>query len=489
MKYDDIVIGAGVSGLSTAILLAQNGRKVAVVEKAPAIAPTIRGFTRDGVYFDTGFHYAAMLGKGCALARLFERLGILPHLRIKENGQTSGDLFFHVPSGFKFQFGETLQDLMVQLTEAFPDEANAIKCYISDLRHLVDQIQRKLFTVVLDPARLFENADLSLGRYLQENFKSPLLQTLLSIHAVLYGSWPDETSLQYHSMITGGYYDQSQQIYNGGHAIAQAFDKELKNNGIDLYTNSAVDQVRLNDSKTVKAVYLENGNVIECENCIYTAHPRLLITMLPKDVFRPIYRNRLVELEDTTSAVVLYCKRKKACSKTDFNTLILAHSLFPGLYADTSEFGNRPLFISHSISDRDTEGISIICPWKYEDMKVWEASGVGNRSSAYSDWKERIAETILHKAMENCSDIIGELDIIDVATPLTFRDYMNAPHGSLYGAKHQLSDMPLLPRTRIKGLYLSGQATLATGVMGAMLSGFQSAALITGEDYRETMES
>jgi len=489
MKYDDIVIGAGVSGLSTAILLAQNGRKVAVVEKAPTIAPTIRGFTRDGIYFDTGFHYAAMLGEGGALARLCERLGVLSHLRIKEKEQGSGDLFFHVPSGFKFRFGETLQDLIGRLTEAFPDEANAIECYVNGLKHFTDQIQRELFAVVMDPVRIFKNANLSVGHYLRENFKSPLLQTLLSIHAVLYGSWPEETSLQYHSIITGGHYDQSQQIYNGGYAIAQAFDKELKNNGIDLYTNSAVDQVRINDNKTVKAVLLENGSIIECENCIYTAHPRLLITMLPEEVFRPIYRSRLVGLEDTISAVVLYCKRKGVRKKADFDTLILAHSLFPGLYAETTQFADRSMFISRSISENDSEGISIICPWKYEDVQMWEKSRIGNRSSAYYDWKARVADTILSKAMENCSDILGELDIIDVATPLTFRDYMNAPHGSLYGAKHRISDMPLLPRTRVKGLYLSGQATLTTGVMGAMLSGFQSAAAITGEDYRKTMES
>ena len=120
---------------------------------------------------------------------------------------------------------------------------------------------------------------------------------------------------------------------------------------------------------------------------------------------------------------------------------------------------------------------------------MWEQSGIGDRDSAYYDWKERIADTILNKAMKSCSDLLGELEIIDVATPLTFRDYMNAPHGSLYGAKHRITDMPLLPRTRVKGLYLSGQATLATGVMGAMLSGFQSAAAITGEDYRKTMKS
>ena len=487
MKYDDIVIGAGVSGLSAAILLAQSGRKVAVVEKAPTIAPTIRGFTRDGVYFDTGFHYAAMLGEGGALARLCERLGVLPHLRIKEQG--SGDLFFHGPSGFKFHFGETLQDLTVRLTEAFPDEADAIEGYTTTLNRFIDQIQCDLFATVMDPMSISENTGLSLDRYLRDNFKSPLLQTLLSIHAVLYGSWPEETSLQYHSMITGGYYDQSQQIYNGGHSIARAFEKELKNNGIDLYTNSSVDQVQLNDNKTVTAVLLKNGRVMECENCTYTAHPRLLVTMLPEGVFRPIYRSRLIDLEDTTSAVVLYCKRKDVSKKTDFDTLILTHSLFPNVFTDTPGLDERPMFISQSVSDKDAEGISIICPWAYADVSQWENSKRGARDAAYYHWKERVAESILKKAMESCSDLLGELDIIVVATPLTFRDYMNAPHGGLYGTKHRLSDMPLLPRTRIKGLYLSGQGTLATGVMGAMLSGFQSAASITGEDYRKTMDS
>jgi all-trans-retinol 13,14-reductase len=211
--------------------------------------------------------------------------------------------------------------------------------------------------------------------------------------------------------------------------------------------------------------------------------------MLPEGVFRPIYRSRLIDLEDTTSAVVLYCKRKKVSKKTDFDTLILTHSLFPDIFTDKTGLDECPMFISQSVSDREIEGISIICPWAYADVRKWGNSRRGARDAAYYSWKERTADRILKKAMESCSDLLGELEVIDVATPLTFRDYMNAPHGGLYGTKHRIVDMPLLTRTRIKGLYLSGQATLATGVMGAMLSGFQSAAAITGEDYRKTMKS
>ncbi|WP_026842265.1 FAD-dependent oxidoreductase [Citrifermentans bremense] len=57
MRYDFAVIGAGVSGITSALILAKHGRSVALLEKAPRTAPLLRGFSRQGVQFDTGFHY------------------------------------------------------------------------------------------------------------------------------------------------------------------------------------------------------------------------------------------------------------------------------------------------------------------------------------------------------------------------------------------------------------------------------------------------
>ena len=75
-QYDYLIAGAGVSGLTAAIILAKAGMKVVIIEQSKAIAPTLRGFIRKGFYFDTGVHYVGAMQEGEALYNCFKYLGI-----------------------------------------------------------------------------------------------------------------------------------------------------------------------------------------------------------------------------------------------------------------------------------------------------------------------------------------------------------------------------------------------------------------------------
>jgi all-trans-retinol 13,14-reductase len=487
MKYDDIVIGAGVSGLTAAILLAQNGRKVAIIEKSGKIAPTIRGFVRNDIYFDTGFHYATMLGREEPFTMLCERLGIMSQIKVREYGKATGDYLYSIKPEFKFQFKSKLHNLAQQLTEIFPGDREAILRFLQNIRNFLDSLNNAFFRIVTNPPAIFEYASQSLAQYVQENFKSPLLQTLICLHAILYGSLPEETPVRYHAMVSGAYYDKSWQILDGGRAITQAFERQLQKYDVSIFTNCSVDKIHISDSKEVKAIALENGDSIECDNCIFTAHPRMLANMLPEGTLRPVYQGRLQKLKDTTSAVVLYCESEKANLEADFHNIILVRRPFPDMFILGDKFADRPMFISRSISDEYIGGLSIICPWSYKDVQQWGMSTTGRRDQSYYAWKKKVADAIISFVKTHCEDKLGNLKIIDMATPLTFRDYMNAPNGCLYGVQHRTADMPFMPRTRVKGLYLSGQAIISAGVMGAMVAGFVSAAAITVEDYNRTM--
>lgn len=52
------VIGGGLSGLSTALLLQQRGYSVCVLEQSTNLGGALTGFVRGGFRFDAGFHYA-----------------------------------------------------------------------------------------------------------------------------------------------------------------------------------------------------------------------------------------------------------------------------------------------------------------------------------------------------------------------------------------------------------------------------------------------
>jgi phytoene desaturase len=70
--YDVLVIGAGMGGLSAGAQLAQQGRKVLILEQANRIGGCCSTFERDGYRFDVG---ASLLEGVSLIEKVFNRLG------------------------------------------------------------------------------------------------------------------------------------------------------------------------------------------------------------------------------------------------------------------------------------------------------------------------------------------------------------------------------------------------------------------------------
>ena len=75
-KYDDIVVGSGVSGLTTALILAMNQRKVLLIEKSPKIGGSLSRFYKKGIPFDTGFHFTGGFANDLILSDMLSVLSI-----------------------------------------------------------------------------------------------------------------------------------------------------------------------------------------------------------------------------------------------------------------------------------------------------------------------------------------------------------------------------------------------------------------------------
>ncbi len=484
MKYDYAVIGAGVSGLVSALLLAKSGYHVALVEKSPHIAPLLRGFTRQGVHFDTGFHYSGALGKGELLDIIFRYLGVEDKLTTFSFREEGFDIFRTIRDGYEFRFPTGYDLITERLKTEFPDESGAIDKYFQKVRTACSFVPYLNLDLDFSETSLLQGLDdTSLQETLDALTDNRLLKTLLSMHSVLYGVPPSEVRFSQHACIVGNYYQSATGIRGGGLSLANGFDARLKELGVDIYCNSGVTDITVSDGG-VSGVRLHDGVELACSGCISTVHPEAMLEMLPDNIFRPAYRNRIQGLQETISAYMIY-----AVSDRKLPFLAGANLfLLPDIESIGSLGGRTPeesmLYLTAAYKGKgcDPMGFIGISPAQFKQTAAWGDSVTGKRPDAYRTFKNDIILRLRHHIDSFCPELAGTMVYTEGSTPLTVRDFNNTPLGGLYGVKHMAGQHNPFPVTRVKGLFLAGQAIVSPGILGAALSAFIACGNILGHE-------
>jgi all-trans-retinol 13,14-reductase len=93
---------------------------------------------------------------------------------------------------------------------------------------------------------------------------------------------------------------------------------------------------------------------------------------------------------------------------------------------------------------------------------------------------ERLLDTIYKYAPATR----GKVEIAELSTPLTTKNFAAHPEGAIYGLAHtpeRYQQRWLRPRTPIKGLYLAGADIVGAGLLGALMGGMScSSAVLRG---------
>lgn len=77
-KYDAIIVGAGISGLLSALVLSKERKNVLIIEKSPWVGGNCRSYTVDGFQVDTGVHAITGLKKGPLTVLMNRYFDLLP---------------------------------------------------------------------------------------------------------------------------------------------------------------------------------------------------------------------------------------------------------------------------------------------------------------------------------------------------------------------------------------------------------------------------
>jgi len=483
MRFDTVVIGGGISGMSAAILLARHGERVALVETSPRLAPVVRGFSRDGLYFDTGFHYAGGLGDGEILDLFFRHLGVAGGI-VKEAYAPDGfDLYRDPVDGEDIPFCYGPERMQEQLQQRFPQEGEAIRSYFAALERECRRLPYLNLDAPFDPQVLLNGMQGPTLRQVLEGLTGDrALQRLLALHCLLYGSTPDEIPFMLHASVVAPYFSSTYGLQGGGRQLVAAFEARLAELGVEVMTGQAVRRIELDDAGQVAAVTTARGERLDCRRCVASVAPQVLLGLVPPGTFRPAYRKRLGGLSESASAHLLFA----GCGDT---VLLEGRNLFlDGRHDPFSGFTEVPLeertlYLARARAEEggDACGVVVICPADQTETSAWRDSRLGRRPESYRDFKVQILELLQRRVERECPEL-GGLTPVAGATPLTVRDYAGNPGGGLYGVKHRVGQYNPQPATRVPGLLLAGQAVAAPGILGATLSAYLCCGQILGHD-------
>lgn len=480
-----VVTGSGITGLTAALLLARQGHDVTVVEAGGRIAPLMRGFWREGLYFDTGFHCGGGLHAGGVLRRWLRALGVEKFLQQVTTHRTE---VFHFADGQVFRLPAGHDAVVSSVERQFPGSGEPL---IAFLRLMDKELGHSPYlnpSVRAEPAFALSSAG-SVAQYVTSAGFPPHLQAMLGTRCLLYGVRPEESSLEEYSLVAGPYFQSSGSWGGGGLALVEAFCACLSEQGVTVRCNSAVTGIDADKPQGVRGVLLSDGSRLDCERCFFTGHPSQLERLIPPGFVRPAYMHRISELPETRPAMLLFAETRDCLDENESIYLLPQPSdqeLFPGVESAQPSvylFCDRP----------QADGRKAVMAVALMDDKDLPAGDAHPRPTRYLKWKSGVTARLQNYIEKRLPDLAGRWRILDAASPLSMRHWVYGATGSLYGVQHHLGAMPMLPVTRLPGLFLAGQNILLPGVLGGMVSAALAVGFSFGHDnvlkeFRECAE-
>ena len=324
MKYDTVVIGSGITGLTSALALAMRGKKVAVIEKSTHIAPLLSRFKRGNVWCDPGFHYAGGLGKSEALSVIFQSLGIMDKLHPVSLAPDGFDRLYYEDKEVIIPFG--FGNVKEALSTSFPGSVKAVEAYIGKIEQILAKTSFMSYGFKynkLSDIPHVEDNFVTLSDFLRSvGAEQALIDTLGQYGACLYGVSHEEVSLYTHAVVMGTFYISAHTLARGGDEIVDAFRDRLNEEGVSVFCDTEAVNIETDSERSIKSVVTgDGGGVFECESCISTIHPWLLTEILPKKAVRPAFISRIRSMENTPAAFALYLELDDVPAKSRHTNL------------------------------------------------------------------------------------------------------------------------------------------------------------------------
>ncbi|MCH2229106.1 MAG: NAD(P)/FAD-dependent oxidoreductase [Crocinitomicaceae bacterium] len=515
-NYDVVIIGGGISGLTSAALYSRFGLSVCLLEMDARPGGYVAGFRRKDFRFDSAIHWLNQCGPKGYVTQVFKAIGTdYPKAEIQKKIRRyrGGDVDYLITN--------TPDDFMKTLIQDFPKDEKGIRKFFKHAKRIAKSFENyNKISRTMDTMNLFEKAirgmkmlnfalpfiphisyhgDEGVKKGLSKYFTEPKLIQLFAAEGDLLSclipiSWAYIEDFQ--TPPQGGSQTYAEWLL---HVI-----KEYKN---DVCFKCRVTNVNVENGVTTGvnfdhrgAQYLVKANYVIAACDVETLYER----MLPEGTVGSKMINNLRNAELYASAVTLNIGLNCTSESLGFGEeMIYLANQDPTLkrkqHGDGDPLTSGIHMLAASARDKSLAPVgkgtlTVFIPGfidQYDNWKVeYDETGKLVRGQAYRDLKQEVADTLIRRIEKELRiELQDKIEYLDIATPVTHERYTGNRGGTMMGARPGKANMKAKVahyKTPVKNLYLSGHwAELGGGVPVAVRAAMNTTMLVLQKENKK----
>lgn len=442
--YDVIVIGSGLAGLTSANILARQGRSVLLLEHHYQLGGMATWFKRKGGHiFDISLHgFPVGMIKSCRKYWTQEIADSIVQLK---------GVRFENPQ-FSLRTSFDREDFTRILIEKF-------------------NVSNETVTAFFDTARsmnFYDDQQMTTRQLFEKFFpgRSDVVRLLMEPITYANGSTLDDPAITY-GIVFSNFMSKGVFTFQGGtDRLIELMKAEMIKNGVDIRIRSLVERIEITPDRQVKAVWV-NGKRISCGVVMSNANIKSTVLNLVGEEYldqQYVDETKAVRLNNSSCQVYIGLKPGEGFPHQGD---LLFHSEHHGFDVDA--------LLSKQVSSRT---FSFYYPETRPGSDRWLI--VSSTNAHYRDWadlpedqyqadKEALCEETLACLEKYIPDIRQKVDWLEASTPRTFQHYTRHLAGASFGTKFEgLKVSQSLPQ-QVHGLYHAGSVgIIMSGWLGAV---------------------